>query len=153
AAAGGGGQGGGDQGGTHVVGHVARAGRERRPGRARQPGGPAMTTPAHGQPLYGVVAEFDSPTALVHAANRAREAGYTRMDGCSPFAIEGLHHALGVRSTRLPYLIFLGGLFGAVGGYLLQAYAAGAMAEWIRALGFPSVAAQTGYPLNIAGRP
>ncbi len=27
------------------------------------------------------------------------------------------------------------------------------MAEWIRALGFPALAARTGYPLNIGGRP
>jgi len=112
-----------------------------------------MTEPIPAERLYGLVAEFDSPTALVQAAHRARVAGYRRMDGYSPFPIEGLHHALGMRHTRLPLVIFLGGLFGGLGGYLLQAYCAGALADWLRALGFTSTAAQTGYPLNVGGRP
>jgi len=45
--------------------------------------------------IYGLVAEFESPTALVRAANKAREAGYRNMDAYSPFPIEELHHALG----------------------------------------------------------
>jgi hypothetical protein len=105
------------------------------------------------QQLYGLAAEFDTPTALVQAANKAREAGYTWMDGYSPFPIEELHHALGMKPTRLPLIIFIGGLIGALTGYLLQCYATGTLAQWLHALGFTSLAAQTGYPLNIGGRP
>ncbi len=36
---------------------------------------------------YGLMAEFDTPTALVAAANAARAEGYTRMDAYSPIPI------------------------------------------------------------------
>jgi hypothetical protein len=87
-------------------------------------------------PLYGVAAEFDDPTALVHAIHRAREAGYTRMDAYTPFPIEEVAEAMQVRQTWLPLIILLGGLVGALGGYGMQYYAA-----------------VVGYPLNIGGRP
>jgi hypothetical protein len=87
-------------------------------------------------PIYGVVAEFDNPTALVAAANRTREAGYTRFEAYAPFPIEALVEAVGHPHTRLPLAVFLGGLIGGLSGYLLQFYTA-----------------VVTYPLNIGGRP
>src|SRR5262245_59979347 len=87
-------------------------------------------------PIYGLMAEFESPTALVEAAHRAREAGYTKMDGFSPFPIEELTEALGVRPTRLPLLVLIGGLVGCLGGFFMQWYSA-----------------VVDYPLDIGGRP
>ena len=85
---------------------------------------------------YGLMAEFDSPTALVAAANAARAAGYTRMDAYSPIPIEELHDAIGFHHTKLPLLVLLGGLAGGVAGYGLQ--------YWSSVIE---------YPLNIGGRP
>jgi len=87
-------------------------------------------------PPYGLVAGFDSAQALVAAAEKARDAGYKRMDAYSPFPIEGLMDALGHRTTALPLVVLLGGIIGGLGGYLLQYY----------------TATQT-YPLNVGGRP
>src|SRR5262245_36370145 len=87
-------------------------------------------------PYYGLMAEFDSAQALVTAAHRAREAGYARMDAYSPFPIEELAEALGVRASRLPLLVLLGGALGCVGGYFMQYYAAA-----------------VDYPINVGGRP
>jgi hypothetical protein len=90
------------------------------------------TTPA----LHGVMAEFDDATALVAAARRAREAGYTRLDAFSPFPIEELNEALRLPRTRLPWLVFFGGLTGTIAGYGLE--------YWSSVIH---------YPLNIGGRP
>src|SRR5262245_36538262 len=87
-------------------------------------------------PIYGLMAEFDSPTALVEATHRARAEGYQKMDAFSPFPIEELTEALGVRSTRLPLLILIGGLVGCLGGFFMQWYSA-----------------TIDYPFNIGGRP
>jgi hypothetical protein len=87
-------------------------------------------------PVYGVVAEFDNPTALVVAANRTREAGYTRFEAYAPFPIEDLVEAIGHPRTRVPLIVFLGGLIGGLTGYALQ-----------------YVTAVVTYPLNIGGRP
>jgi hypothetical protein len=90
------------------------------------------STPA----LYGLMAEFDNPTSLVEAADRARREGFTEMDAYSPFPIEELADALGVRRTRLPMLVLFGGILGGVAGYGLE--------YWSQAIA---------YPMNVGGRP
>jgi hypothetical protein len=87
-------------------------------------------------PLYGLAAEFTNPTELVAAARAAREAGYTRLDAYSPLPVEGLAGAVGARASKLPLIVFLGGLIGGLIGYGLQYYTAVHY-----------------YPLNIGGRP
>jgi len=86
--------------------------------------------------LYGLTAEFESPTALVQAVHQAREAGYTCMDAYTPFPVDGLPEALGFRKTKMPMLILIGGITGALSGFALQYYCA-----------------VISYPINIAGRP
>jgi len=86
--------------------------------------------------VHGLLAEFEDPTSLVAAAQRAHEDGYVHMDAYSPFPIEELHEALGSHHTRLPLIVLIGGIVGCVGGYALQ-YWASAVA----------------YPLNIGGKP
>lgn len=86
--------------------------------------------------IYGLMAEFEDPAALVAAASRAYGEGYRTMDAYSPFPIEDLHQALGEHDTRLPLIVLIGGLCGCIGGYALQYWASG-----------------IAYPLNIAGKP
>jgi mono/diheme cytochrome c family protein len=70
--------------------------------------------------LQALLAEFDSVGALVTAAERVRDAGYTRWDTHSPFPVHGIDQAMGVRRTRLPWLVFIFGLIGCATGLLLQ---------------------------------
>jgi hypothetical protein len=86
--------------------------------------------------LYGLMAEFEDPNALVAAAQQARLEGYRRMDAYSPFPIEELHEALGLPPTRLPLIVLIGGLVGAVAGYSLQ--------YWVSVIE---------NPLNVGGKP
>ncbi len=86
--------------------------------------------------VYGLMAEFEDPNALVAAVYRAQSEGYRKMDAYSPFPIEELHEALGLPHSRLPLIVLIGGIAGCIGGYLLQYWAA-------------SIA----YPLNIGGKP
>ena len=85
---------------------------------------------------YGLMAEFDSPTAIVEAARRAYAEGYRKMDTYTPFAVEGLAEELHFHRTRVPLIVLLGGLIGCLGGFFLQ--------YWIAAIY---------WPVNIAGRP
>lgn len=85
---------------------------------------------------YGVIAEYDTPEQLLVAAEAARKAGYTRMDGYTPHPVEGLDDALGLRPTNLGFVVLAMGLFGAAAGYGMQWFAANVF-----------------YPLNIGGRP
>lgn len=88
------------------------------------------------QTVYGLMAEFYSAEELLEASRRAHEAGYRKLDAYSPFPIEGLAEAIGFHRTRLPLIVFFGGLIGCCGGFFLQ---------W-----WPNV---IGYPLNIGGKP
>jgi hypothetical protein len=87
-------------------------------------------------PPFGLMAEFANPSALVAAARKAREAGYTKIDAYSPYPIEELNEALRLPRNRVPLVVLLGGIAGMLAGYGLQ-YWASVMA----------------YPLNIGGRP
>lgn len=86
--------------------------------------GHSETTTTNGTqgPVYGVLAEFNTPGELVKAARRVKEAGYTRFDCYSPFPVHGIDEAMGIRRTILPLLVFGGGLTGLFLGLLLQWY-------------------------------
>ena len=56
-------------------------------------------------PLAGLLARFDGPAALVAAAARLRQEGFQRFDALSPFPIHGMDRAMGIRPTRLPWLV------------------------------------------------
>jgi len=73
--------------------------------------------------LYGLIAEFDTPDDLLHAATNAYKAGYRAMDAYSPFPIHGLSEAIGFKKTVVPLLTLLGGLTGAASGFGLQVLA------------------------------
>ncbi len=85
---------------------------------------------------YGLLAEFDSPEALLAATRRAFGEGFRKMDAYSPFPVEGLSEALGFHRTRVPLIVLIGGLIGCAGGFYLQYWAA-----------------VIDYPINVGGRP
>ncbi|HEX4413091.1 MAG TPA: DUF3341 domain-containing protein [Lacipirellulaceae bacterium] len=87
-------------------------------------------------PIYGLMAEFEQPAQIVAAAVAAREAGYRMVDAYTPFPVEGLPEAIGFHRTRLPLIIFIGGLIGCIGGFYMQ--------YWCSAVN---------YPINVGGRP
>lgn len=86
--------------------------------------------------IYGVLAEFASADALVMAARKARDAGHGPLEAYSPFPIEGLAEATGLRRNWVPPIVLAGGLAGGLGGYFMQWYSA-----------------VISYPINSGGKP
>ena len=86
--------------------------------------------------LYGVMAQFDSPSHLVAAARETYEAGYRQINGYSPFPIEELAEAIGFHKTALPLIVLIGGIVGALGGFFMQ--------YWMEVVD---------YPINVGGKP
>jgi hypothetical protein len=93
-----------------------------------------MPVPREG--TYGMLAEFDTPSDLVRAAQAAYRDGWRRMDCYTPYPVEEAAEAIGFHKNKVPLITLVGGLMGLCAMFSLE--------TWI------SVVA---YPLNIAGRP
>jgi len=88
------------------------------------------------RPIYGLLAEFETPEQLLEAARQTRDAGYKSLDAFTPIPIEGLSEAVGYGRTNLPLVVLAGGLVGCFTGFFLQYFAS-----------------VINYPLNIGGKP
>ncbi|MFZ4081192.1 MAG: quinol:electron acceptor oxidoreductase subunit ActD [Pirellula sp.] len=69
---------------------------------------------------YGWMAEFDNEHDLLHAAEKVRDAGYTKTDAFTPFPVHGIDHALGIKPTILPFIVLCAGLTGLCTALLMQ---------------------------------
>jgi hypothetical protein len=68
----------------------------------------------------GLLAQFDSPAALMHAAEKVRAGGYKKFDCHSPFAIHGMDAAMGLKRSRLGWIVGLAAIIGTSGALALQ---------------------------------
>ena len=82
------------------------------------------------------LAEFDSPDAVVHAAEKVRDAGFERWDVHTPYPVHGMDRAMGLPDSRLGWIVLLSGLTGVSLAVL--------MIQWMN--GYD-------YPLVIGGKP
>jgi hypothetical protein len=84
---------------------------------------------------YGLLAEFETPEALLAATQRAQKAGYRDLDAFTPFPVYEIFPMLRLRDRRVLWL----GLFGGIFGFCL-------------ALGM-QLFTNWDYPINVGGRP
>jgi hypothetical protein len=85
---------------------------------------------------YGLMAEFTSAHDMLEAVRASRGAGYRRIEAYTPYPVDGLPEALGLRKSPIPLLTLIGGALGAATAWFLQWYSA-----------------VVDYPLNAGGRP
>ncbi|MDE3196482.1 MAG: DUF3341 domain-containing protein [Acidobacteriota bacterium] len=87
-------------------------------------------------PLYGLMAEFETAGQLVAAARKTREAGFKKFDAFSPMPLHELDEAMDLHDNRVSLFTLIGGLCGCAGGF--------GLCSWVSAVALP---------VNIAGRP
>lgn len=81
-----------------------------------------------------LLAEFAEPEQMLTAARSLREAGWS-IELHAPFPVKGMEEALNFADRTVPHAFLIGGIVGALGGFLLQVYT------------------NLSYPLAVGGRP
>ena len=85
---------------------------------------------------YGLMAEFNSPAEVLHAAEKVRAAGYRRWDVFTPFPIHGIDQVMGYGNSLV--------------GWVSLAMGAGAFASVVGLIWFTNA---FDYPLMVGGKP
>ena len=86
--------------------------------------------------IYGLIAEFDSPAAILHAAEKIRDAGYRKWDAFTPFPIHGMDKVMKLGNSLV--------------GWVSLAMGAGAFASVAGLIWFCNA---FDYPLIVGGKP
>ncbi|MGA7616911.1 MAG: DUF3341 domain-containing protein [Thermoanaerobaculia bacterium] len=86
--------------------------------------------------LYGLLAEFNTVDGIKDAACETHLAGYRKFEAYTPFPVEGLPEAVGMKWSFVPFFSLGGGITGGLGGFFMCYYAN-----------------MYDYPLNVAGKP
>ena len=68
---------------------------------------------------YGMLAEYDTPADLIHAAEKIRDGGFRRWDVFSPFPIHGMNQAMGLKNSKVGWFAFIGGCTGYTTGMIM----------------------------------
>ena len=60
---------------------------------------------------YGLIAEFETPAAILQAAEKVRDAGYRRWDTFTPFPIHGMDKVMKLGNSLVGWVALAGGAF------------------------------------------
>jgi hypothetical protein len=89
------------------------------------------------QPVtFGILAEFANTGDLMKAATKVRDAGYKKFDVYSPFPIHGMDDAMGLKPSKLGWIVLGHALVGLIGAVALMVWTS-----------------SVDYPINISGKP
>ncbi len=72
--------------------------------------------------VKAIIASFETPGELLHAAEKVRDEGYTRFDCHSPFPIHGMDDAMGLKRSPLGFIVGGMAVLGAAVGLGLQGW-------------------------------
>jgi hypothetical protein len=78
-----------------------------------------------------ILAEFRSAHDIVHAAEKVRDAGYVRWDTHTPFPIHGMDRAMGLKDSRLGWIVLVFALTGLSGAYWMM--------QWMNGIDYVTV--------------
>jgi hypothetical protein len=72
----------------------------------------------NGKP-YAIMAEFENPAAVMHAAEKVRDGGFRNWDVFTPFPVHGMDQAMGIKNSKVGWFSFIGGCTGYTTGMLM----------------------------------
>ena len=71
---------------------------------------------------WGIVAQYDTTAEVYKAAKKLRDAGYKKFETYSPFPIHGMDDAMGIKPTKLPWIVLFCGTMGLLTGIGLSVW-------------------------------
>jgi hypothetical protein len=69
-----------------------------------------------------LLAEFDTPGKVMHAAEKVRDAGFTRWDVHSPFPVHGMDKAMGMGDSKLGWIVAVMAATGFASAFAMMYY-------------------------------
>lgn len=78
-----------------------------------------------------LLAEFKSAHDVVHAAEKVRDAGYVRWDTHTPFPVHGMDKAMGLKDSRLGWIVIAFALTGLSGAFVMM--------HWMNGVDYPTI--------------
>ena len=73
--------------------------------------------------IFGILAEVKNPKQLMDLAKKLKNCGYRHYDAHSPFPIHGMDKAMGLKDSKLGWIVFTFGILGMLTGIGLQSWA------------------------------
>ncbi|WP_394822692.1 DUF3341 domain-containing protein [Pendulispora albinea] len=90
-----------------------------------------------------LLAEYRTPGDCLHAAEKLRDAGYTKFDAHTPFPVHGMDRAMGLPDSKLGWIVLCCGLTGTTLAFTMM--------HWMNNIDYPIVIG--GKPPSIASIP
>jgi hypothetical protein len=78
-----------------------------------------------------VLGEFDSAHDVLHAAEKVRDAGYARWDAHTPFPVHGMDRAMGLKDSKVGWIVIVFALTGLGGAFLMM--------QWMNGIDYPLI--------------
>jgi hypothetical protein len=78
-----------------------------------------------------LLAEFHSTHDVIHAAEKVRDAGYVHWDTHTPFPVHGMDRAMGLKDSKLGWIVLACALTGLSGAFLMM--------HWMNGVDYPTV--------------
>lgn len=75
---------------------------------------------ARGNQAFAVLAEYTDESQLIKAAKVVRDKGFSRWDTYSPYPVHGIDPAMGIKRTRMPWIVLCAALTGLTTAITMQ---------------------------------
>jgi hypothetical protein len=68
---------------------------------------------------FAMLAEFEKPAHVMSAAEKVRDAGYSKWDVHTPYPVHGMDAAMGMGNSKVGWFTFVGGVTGYTTGMVM----------------------------------
>jgi hypothetical protein len=78
-----------------------------------------------------ILAEFETSKDVLHAAEKVRDAGYSKWDAHTPFPVHGMDKAMGLKDSKVGWIVIAFALTGLTGAFVMM--------HWMNGVDYPTV--------------